>query len=136
MNKTGRFGLAIASLFTTAVLVQWQAIKVALARQKAKIPYPLSEFQNAKHLLVHKSVNLGLVYADRAEQDASREAMIFNCTQRTSATFCARILVLIMSSTQWVVGAHQNTLEHLPTFYLSYGWSPLDDGILLLKFSK
>ncbi|KAH9937377.1 membrane-associated proteins in eicosanoid and glutathione metabolism [Fomitopsis serialis] len=62
---------AIVSLFWLNV---FQTVKVGQARKRAKIPYPQ-------------------LYAEKAEAAASKDATIFNCTQR----------------------AHQNTLEYLPT---------------------
>ncbi|EIM92277.1 uncharacterized protein STEHIDRAFT_48148 [Stereum hirsutum FP-91666 SS1] len=61
-----------AALFLLGVLV-WQTSRVGRSRGKAGIKYPQ-------------------VYADAAQQAASKEAMVFNCAQR----------------------AHQNTLEALP----------------------
>ncbi|KAI0320003.1 hypothetical protein OF83DRAFT_678572 [Amylostereum chailletii] len=66
------------SLLSTAFLLQWQSIGVSLARVKAKVDYPR-------------------MYATKEEQEASKEAMVFNCKQR----------------------AHQNTLEGLTTLYLT-----------------
>ncbi|KAF8588480.1 membrane-associated proteins in eicosanoid and glutathione metabolism [Ramaria rubella] len=51
----------------------WQTLLVGRARKAAKIPYPQA-------------------YAEKAEASESKEALVFNCTQR----------------------AHQNTLEVLP----------------------
>ncbi|KAI0294982.1 hypothetical protein BC826DRAFT_909579, partial [Russula brevipes] len=66
------------SLLSVAALLQWQTIAVGGARKRARIPYPQA-------------------YADKAEQEASKEAMIFNCMQR----------------------AHQNTLENVPVVVLA-----------------
>ncbi|KAI0003789.1 hypothetical protein BJV74DRAFT_486929 [Russula compacta] len=67
------FSWVAASLLSVATLLQWQTMSVGGARKKARIPYPQP-------------------YADKAEQESSKEAMVFNCTQR----------------------AHQNTLEQAP----------------------
>ncbi|THH18551.1 hypothetical protein EW146_g2459 [Bondarzewia mesenterica] len=62
-----------AALLSTTVLLAWQTILVGRGRKAAKILYPQ-------------------MYADKAEQEASTEALKFNCKQR----------------------AHQNTLENMP----------------------
>ncbi|KAH9975950.1 hypothetical protein BGW80DRAFT_1295493 [Lactifluus volemus] len=67
------FSWVVVSLLSIVVLLLWQAINVGVARGKAKIRYPRA-------------------YAEKAEQEASSAAMVFNCKQR----------------------AHQNTLEFLP----------------------
>jgi len=72
------FSWVTASLLSVATLLQWQGLSVCGARKKAHISYPLA-------------------YADKAEQEASKEAMIFNCMQR----------------------AHQNTLENAPVVVLT-----------------
>jgi hypothetical protein len=51
-----------------------------------------------------------LAYAEKAEQEASSAAMVFNCKQR-------EVLFLALLSpflTRNFTGAHQNTLEFLP----------------------
>jgi len=67
------FSYVVASLLSLTTLLQWQAIGVGKARGKARIAYPQA-------------------YADKAEQESSMEAKVFNCKQR----------------------AHQNTLENVP----------------------
>ncbi|KAI0257024.1 hypothetical protein BJV78DRAFT_1159704 [Lactifluus subvellereus] len=67
------FSWVTASLLSVATLLQWQSLAVGGARRRAKIPYPRA-------------------YAEKAEQEASKDAMVFNCMQR----------------------AHQNTLENAP----------------------
>ncbi|ETW87083.1 MAPEG family [Heterobasidion irregulare TC 32-1] len=62
-----------AGLLSTTILLAWQSIVVSKARKSAKIEYPR-------------------LYAEKAEQDASIDALKFNCAQR----------------------AHQNTLENMP----------------------
>ncbi|KAI0035010.1 membrane-associated proteins in eicosanoid and glutathione metabolism [Vararia minispora EC-137] len=73
-----RFSWVIASLSTIPVLLTYQLVKTARARSRAKIPYPQ-------------------LYAEKAEQEASLDAKIFNCTQR----------------------AHQNTLESVPVVLIT-----------------
>eukprot|EP00879_Flechtneria_rotunda_P002067 GHRR01002246.1.p1 GENE.GHRR01002246.1~~GHRR01002246.1.p1 ORF type:complete len:205 (+),score=39.07 GHRR01002246.1:67-615(+) len=53
------YGYVLVSVATSAVLIQWQAIRVGAARRKYGVPYPK-------------------MYAD----DNSEEARVFNCTQR------------------------------------------------------
>ncbi|KAI9454164.1 hypothetical protein BJY52DRAFT_1285864 [Lactarius psammicola] len=67
-----------ASLFSIIPVLQYQFAVVANARRKAGVRYPQ-------------------LYAEKAEQEASKDAMKFNCAQR----------------------AHQNTLENLPLIVLS-----------------
>jgi len=67
-----------ASLFAIVPVLQYQFFVVARWRKKAGIAYPQ-------------------MYAEKAEQEASKDAKIFNCAQR----------------------AHQNTLENLPIIVLS-----------------
>ncbi|KZT18709.1 membrane-associated proteins in eicosanoid and glutathione metabolism [Neolentinus lepideus HHB14362 ss-1] len=67
------FPYVIASTFSPVWLLIWQSIRVSRARRAAGIKYPQ-------------------LYAEKAEAEASKEAMVFNCVQR----------------------AHQNTLENLP----------------------
>ncbi|KZT08544.1 membrane-associated proteins in eicosanoid and glutathione metabolism [Laetiporus sulphureus 93-53] len=62
-----------AAIVSTFWLTFFQTVKVGRARKRAGIAYPQ-------------------LYAEKAEAAASKEAAIFNCTQR----------------------AHQNTLEYLP----------------------
>ncbi|KAF8481833.1 membrane-associated proteins in eicosanoid and glutathione metabolism [Russula ochroleuca] len=72
------FSWVAASLVSVATLLQWQGISVGNARKKASIPYPQA-------------------YAEKAEQESSMDAKIFNCKQR----------------------AHQNTLENAPVMVVS-----------------
>ncbi|KAH9065643.1 hypothetical protein EDB87DRAFT_1679371 [Lactarius vividus] len=72
------FHWVVASIFSIVPVVQWQMTLVVQAREKAGIQYPR-------------------LYAEKAEQEASLDAMIFNCVQR----------------------AHQNTLENVPPMVLS-----------------
>jgi glutathione S-transferase len=71
------FSYVAASLLSLTTVLQWQAIAVGGARKKARIAYPQA-------------------YADKAEQESSNEAKVFNCMQR----------------------AHQNTLENVPVIVL------------------
>ncbi|KAJ3555876.1 hypothetical protein NM688_g2337 [Phlebia brevispora] len=68
-----KYGYTVAAVAGTFWLTFYQMLRVARARKAAKIPYPQ-------------------LYAEKAEAEASKEAHVFNCTQR----------------------AHQNTLEWLP----------------------
>ncbi|KAF8481836.1 hypothetical protein DFH94DRAFT_681184 [Russula ochroleuca] len=72
------FSWVAASLVSVAIVLQWQRISVGNARKKASIPYPQA-------------------YAEKAEQESSMDAKIFNCKQR----------------------AHQNTLENVPEVILT-----------------
>ncbi|VDB87879.1 unnamed protein product [Peniophora sp. CBMAI 1063] len=67
------FSYVAASLISVPLVLQWQAIYVSLARTAAKVEYPRA-------------------YAEKAEQEASVAAKVFNCRQR----------------------AHANTLENAP----------------------
>ncbi|KAI9509532.1 hypothetical protein F5148DRAFT_746532 [Russula earlei] len=67
-----------ASLLSLAGILQWQTMLVGGARKKAGIAYPRA-------------------YAEKAEQEASKEALVFNCAQR----------------------AHQNTLENGPVIVIT-----------------
>ncbi|KAI0652423.1 membrane-associated proteins in eicosanoid and glutathione metabolism [Trametes meyenii] len=68
------FAYPAAAVVSTFYLLLWQAFRVSGARKRAGILYPQ-------------------VYAEKAEAEAKKEALVFNCTQR----------------------AHQNTLELVPT---------------------
>ena len=52
-----------------------------------------------------------LAYAEKAVQDASPPARIFNCRQRTYTLLCRRMAVL---TAHMCTGAHANTLENAP----------------------
>ncbi|KAH9044362.1 hypothetical protein EDB85DRAFT_449458 [Lactarius pseudohatsudake] len=78
VNLSTSYAWVVASIFSIVPVVQWQMTLVVQAREKAGIPYPQ-------------------LYAEKAEQIASMDAMIFNCIQR----------------------AHQNTLENVPPMVLS-----------------
>ncbi|KAK0237793.1 hypothetical protein EDD85DRAFT_557246 [Armillaria nabsnona] len=67
-----------AALLSTQVLLVGQATVVGRRRRAAGIKYPQ-------------------LYAEKAQEEASKEAKIFNCAQR----------------------AHQNTLENIPVIYTS-----------------
>ncbi|KAG2140184.1 hypothetical protein DEU56DRAFT_297126 [Suillus clintonianus] len=68
------FGYVAAGLVSTAWVLGWQAmIVVGGHRTKSGVKYPQ-------------------MYAEKAEAEASKAALLFNCAQR----------------------AHQNTLEHMP----------------------
>ncbi|CCL98078.1 uncharacterized protein FIBRA_00072 [Fibroporia radiculosa] len=67
-----------AAIISTFWVTLFQTIKVGAARKRAGIEYPQ-------------------LYAEKAEVKASKDASIFNCTQR----------------------AHQNTLENLPSVLAS-----------------
>ncbi|KAI9454166.1 hypothetical protein BJY52DRAFT_1123030, partial [Lactarius psammicola] len=68
----------VAALFSIVPVLELQTSVVIRARDKAGIRYPQ-------------------LYAEKAEQEASKDAKIFNCAQR----------------------AHQNTLENVPGIVLS-----------------
>jgi glutathione S-transferase len=68
----------VASLFSIVPVLHYQLAGVARARKRAGVRYPQ-------------------LYAEKVEQEASKDAMIFNCAQR----------------------AHQNTLENVPIVVLS-----------------
>ncbi|KAH9965104.1 hypothetical protein BGW80DRAFT_1179039 [Lactifluus volemus] len=68
------FSWVAASLLSVSGLLYWQAINVARARRRPRYLTPV------------------VTYADKAEQEASTTALVFNCKQR----------------------AHQNTLEYIP----------------------
>jgi len=72
------FSWVAASLVSVATVLQWQGFRVGIARKAARVAYPQA-------------------YAEKAEQESSKEAMVFNCTQR----------------------AHQNTLENVPVVILT-----------------
>ena len=64
------------------------------------------------HLSTFRLTAYDPAYADKAEQEASKDAMVFNCTQREAwflalSSFC---LPQLRNS----IGAHQNTLENVP----------------------
>ncbi|PBK68833.1 membrane-associated proteins in eicosanoid and glutathione metabolism [Armillaria solidipes] len=67
-----------AALLSTQVLLMGQSILVGRRRGAAGVKYPQ-------------------LYAEKAQEEASKEAKIFNCAQR----------------------AHQNTLENIPIIYTS-----------------
>ena len=52
-----------------------------------------------------------LAYAEKAVQDASPPARIFNCRKRTYTLLCRRMAVL---TAHMCTGAHANTLENAP----------------------
>ncbi|KAJ6610455.1 hypothetical protein B0H10DRAFT_409398 [Mycena sp. CBHHK59/15] len=66
-----------AALLSTVFLLLGQTVTVGKYRYRSGIPYPRA-------------------YAEKAEMDASPNAVLFNCAQR----------------------AHQNTLENLPLMYI------------------
>jgi glutathione S-transferase len=68
----------LVSIFSIILVLHFQSAAVSRARKRAGIPYPQ-------------------LYAEQAQQEASKDAMKFNCTQR----------------------AHQNTLENVPMVVLS-----------------
>ncbi|KAI0796320.1 membrane-associated proteins in eicosanoid and glutathione metabolism [Irpex lacteus] len=72
------YSYVIASVVSTFYVTLWQSWKVGHARLQAKIEYPQE-------------------YAEQAVASESKDAQIFNCTQR----------------------AHQHTLEWLPQLYIS-----------------
>ncbi|KAH9163212.1 hypothetical protein EDB89DRAFT_579137 [Lactarius sanguifluus] len=75
INLPTSFPWVVAAIYSIVPVVQWQMTLVVQAREKAGIPYPQ-------------------LYAEKAEQMASMDAMLFN----------------------W---AHQNTLENVPPMVLS-----------------
>ncbi|KAH9065646.1 hypothetical protein EDB87DRAFT_864148 [Lactarius vividus] len=91
------FHWVVASIFSIVLVVQWQMTLVVQAREKAGIQYPR-------------------LYAEKAEQEASLDAMIFNCVQ--SETWPPFFVVNHSDDSDWT-GAHQNTLENVPPMVLS-----------------
>ncbi|KAI0030243.1 membrane-associated proteins in eicosanoid and glutathione metabolism, partial [Vararia minispora EC-137] len=69
-----------SSLVSVPILLLWQMSIVGRGRRASKIEYPR-------------------LYAEKAEQEANREAYVFNCKQR----------------------AHQNTLENIPSILILTG---------------
>ncbi|KAK9896776.1 membrane-associated proteins in eicosanoid and glutathione metabolism [Cystobasidium minutum MCA 4210] len=86
----GQYGLVTASCTGLGFLLAYQTVLVGQARKKAKIGYPQ-------------------LYATPEQEKASKDALVFNCTQR----------------------AHQNTLE-FASFAL---FSTLLNGILYPQFA-
>ncbi|KAH9081548.1 hypothetical protein EDB83DRAFT_555043 [Lactarius deliciosus] len=78
LNLPKSYPWVVAAIFSIVPVVQWQMTLVVQARERAGIHYPQ-------------------LYAEKAEQMASMDAMLFNCVQR----------------------AHQNTLENVPPMVLS-----------------
>ncbi|KAH9014072.1 hypothetical protein EDB84DRAFT_1530461 [Lactarius hengduanensis] len=78
INLPSNFPWVVASIFSIVPVLQLQTSLVVKARKRAGIRYPQ-------------------LYAEKAEQEASKDARIFNCAQR----------------------AHQNTLENVPSMVLS-----------------
>ncbi|KDQ63338.1 hypothetical protein JAAARDRAFT_188921 [Jaapia argillacea MUCL 33604] len=72
------YSYVIAAAISTSYLLIWQTVRVGAARKAAKVAYPQ-------------------LYAEKAEAEANKAAMKFNCTQR----------------------AHQNTLENIPMVLLN-----------------
>lgn len=72
------FSWVAAALLSIVPVLQYQVVTVARARVKSGIKYPQA-------------------YASKEEQEASKDALIFNCVQR----------------------AHQNTLENLPIIVMT-----------------
>jgi hypothetical protein len=68
-----------------------------------------------------------LVYAEKAEAERSKDALIFNCVQRKWSWIFTSVRGLIMLST----GAHQNTLENLALTL----FSTLIAGLVYPKFA-
>ncbi|KIY51221.1 hypothetical protein FISHEDRAFT_70864 [Fistulina hepatica ATCC 64428] len=69
-------------LISTGWVLMGQVLLVGKHRKRSGIPYPR-------------------LYAEKSEQEASREALIFNCAQRLQSSALGR-------------GCHQNSLEALP----------------------
>jgi len=57
------YGFVGAAIVSTALLNVWQTIRIYPARKAAKIDYPQ-------------------IYAEKAQVEASHEALVYNCTQR------------------------------------------------------
>ncbi|KAI0066425.1 membrane-associated proteins in eicosanoid and glutathione metabolism [Artomyces pyxidatus] len=72
------FSYALASLLSTVGVLLWQSSIVGKARKPAGVLYPR-------------------MYAEKAEQEANKDALIYNCKQR----------------------AHQNTLEVMPVIVIT-----------------
>ncbi|OAX37877.1 membrane-associated proteins in eicosanoid and glutathione metabolism [Rhizopogon vinicolor AM-OR11-026] len=72
------YGYVAAGFVCTAWVLGWQALVVGSHRTKSGIKYPQ-------------------LYAEKAEAAASKEALLFNCAQRS----------------------HQNTIEHMPLIILT-----------------
>ncbi|KAH8990175.1 hypothetical protein EDB86DRAFT_1803677 [Lactarius hatsudake] len=78
LNLPSNYPWVLASIFSIVPVLQLQTSFVVKARKRAGIHYPQ-------------------LYAEKAEQEASKDARIFNCAQR----------------------AHHNTLENVPSMVLS-----------------
>ena len=80
------FEYTAAAVVGTFWLTAFQAVKVGRARKAAKVEYP----QSASHVFRRSSIadrsDQIVVYAEEAQAKASKEAMIFNCTQRESTS--------------------------------------------------
>jgi len=77
-NIPAGYSWVLASIFSIIPVLHFQSTVVVRARRRAGIRYPQ-------------------LYAEKAQQEASKDAMKFNCAQR----------------------AHQNTLENVPLIVLS-----------------
>lgn len=87
-----RYSYVAASLVGTVFLLAGQSIVVSKARKAAQIPYPQ-------------------LYAEKAEAAASPAANKFNCAQREALLSFPSSITLTWTR---FLGAHQNTLEHMP----------------------
>lgn len=68
-----------AALFSTVWLLLGQGIMVGRYRKSAGIKYPQSELYN---FYCRDCADQFTVYAEKAEAEASKDALLFNCAQR------------------------------------------------------
>lgn len=87
---------------STAFLLQWQAGSINNYRRAAKISYPQSMFHPPELSFAPSQIVLTpswfKAFAEKAEVEASKEALIFNCAQREFLEF---LLIPILQT--WVL---------------------------------
>jgi glutathione S-transferase len=85
MGVLCRYEYPIAAVVGTFYLTAFQTIKVGRARKAAKIDYPQSASTSVLFVCVESNLRLNdTVYAEEAQAKTSKDALIFNCTQRRS----------------------------------------------------